>query len=170
MKCERCNLYKFKHGEGFTPYLQINNKCSKKGFIAFISDYPDTTEEICKTKFLTAHGKLLLNLLKKSFLFKYNWIFSSCVLCVPRMTIQEKRDPTKDELNICFNNTIKFLEDKEISYYVLIGKFAQSQFKTFKPNCNLIKSEVVLFAGGTSSSEYLYNLQKLNEVRSYLHG
>jgi uracil-DNA glycosylase family 4 len=170
MLCKKCDLHKFRRLNGFSPFTKINNSNSKYGFIVFISEYPDSTEELFNLKFLSSHGKLLLTLLKRSFLIRYNWIFSSAVLCVPRQNFQHIKNPTKEELNLCYNNTFEFLKDKDIVYYVLIGKIAQSQFKTLKPHCCIPDLKAMLFAGGTSSSEYLSSLQKLKDLRSKLYG
>jgi uracil-DNA glycosylase family 4 len=169
MNCKNCSLHRFKRNEGFEPYIKINDIHSKHGFIVFITDYIKETEEICKSLFIGKGGQLFYELLKKSGLLSFNWIFSSALLCVPRINIQHKRDPKKEELHACYNNTLEFIKDKNVSYYILIGRLAQSQFRTMKPVKYITDPNIIYLTGGRSSSEYLSSLQKLREVYRYFY-
>lgn len=167
MNCKNCSLHRFKRNEGFEPYIKINNMYDKNGFIVFITDYIKETEEICKSLFIGKVGQLFYELLKKSGLLSFNWIFSSALLCVPRINIQHTREPKKEELHACYNNTFEFIKDKNVSYYILIGRLAQRQFRTMKPNIYITDPDIIYLTGGSSSSEYLSSLQKLREVYRY---
>jgi uracil-DNA glycosylase family 4 len=130
-----------------------------------IGEAPGVSEDVLGTAFIGEAGKMLDFVLTQAGIDIDCCFFTNCVLCRPcDDKMGENREPLKDEVLACMENTKMIINSVNKLGTVLLGKDANRWFKSRvndAPFVHIIHPSALLKQGGPESSMYKYTINEL---------
>lgn len=158
MNCVRCEL------SGRRVQI-VQGRGNREARILVIGEAPGKSEDVLGHAFIGESGKLLDALLRRAGIPVDECYFTNCVLCRPCDRFGgENREPTKEEILACLPNVLSIIELLgNVGGTILAGKVAERWFKkrAIGQVITITHPSALLRAGGTASSMYRDNLNKL---------
>lgn len=159
--CRRCGLWRTRH-------CVVRTRGPETGRILIVGEGPGQSEDLLGLPFVGPSGRLLNEMVAEAGIRPSDVIFTNCVWCRPTdSTTGENREPTREEMEMCWPNLRGVLYATRPVVVVAAGQVAARWLKHWKvaPLLTIIHPAAVLRAGGKASTQYLHNVRILDDAR-----
>lgn len=166
LSCKKCFLSTVRR-KNRTPVI---GRGSIPADILFIGEGPGVSEELMGIPFIGMAGTLLDKMLLSALDMSVSYYITNCVLCRPTdIKNGQNRPPNITEVLKCKQHVLNIYDIVKPKIVVFVGRVAEKYYKSeFVDTMFIYHPAFLLRGGGEKHPNYLSELRKLEELKTYL--